>query len=142
MTLSGKAQNVAPLDLSDPDVAAIVRIAADFSEAVEQGDLARLLSFYSPEIVKSAPGQPPQRGIGAVTESWKKTLSVYRCRLEVQIDEVKILGGTGYDSGVFKLTLIPKAGGETVESSGRVFEVVRKEQGSWKSLRVVSMSRH
>ncbi len=128
------------LDLSDPDVQAIVGIAHEFSKAIENGDLERIVSFYSPDVVKTSPGQPPQRGRRAVEESWKRTLSLYQCHLDVQVDEVKILGSVAYDSASFVMTLTPKAGGEAIHSTGRVFEVVRKEDGKWKSVRVLSMA--
>ena len=128
------------LDSSDPDVKAIVEVARDFSKAIEAGDLERVVSFYSHDIVKTAAGRPPQRGWDAVREGWKATLLRYDCHLEVHVDEVKVLGTVAYDSGKFVMTLKPKAGGETIRSTGRVFEVVRKEDGAWKSLRVLSMS--
>ena len=126
-------------DNSNPDVAAILQIARDFAQAVERGDIAKLMSFYSAEIVKSAPGQAPQSGKSAVEESWRKTLSQYDCRVDVQLDDVKILGEIAYDSGTFVLSLAPKGGGSVITSAGRVFEVIRKEGGAWKSVRVLSM---
>jgi len=128
------------LDSSDPDVKAIVDVARDFSRAIEAGDLDRVVSFYSRDIVKTAPGRPPQRGWDGVREAWKATLLRYDCHLEVHVDEVKVLGTVGYDSGKFVMTLKPKGGGETIRATGRVFEVVRKEDGAWKSLRVISMN--
>ena len=39
-----------------------------------------------------------------------------------------------FDRATFTMSMKPKAGGETQEMGGRVFEVLRKEGGKWKSL--------
>ena len=39
------------LDPSNPDVAAILQIATDFSEAYKAGDVKRVVEFYSPDVV-------------------------------------------------------------------------------------------
>jgi ketosteroid isomerase-like protein len=58
-------------------------------------------------------------------------------QVEVRIVEVKILDDYAYDRATFTMSMKPKAGGKTEEMGGRVFEVLRKEGGKWKSLRVM-----
>ena len=64
-------------------------------------------------------------------------LSSYNLRVDVHIVEVKVLGDYAYDRATFTMSMKPKAGGETQDMGGRVFEVLRKECGKWKSLRVM-----
>ena len=125
------------VDLSNPDVAAIVQIAKDFSEAIAIGDLKRVIDVYSPDVVYMSPGKPDAQGRDAVAHNWQGALSAYAMQVQVQIVEVKILGDYAYDRAIFTTSMKPKAGGETLERGGRVFEVLRKENGKWKSLRVM-----
>jgi uncharacterized protein (TIGR02246 family) len=125
------------VDLTNPDVAAIVRIAKDFSDAVAAGDLKRVIEFYSPDVIYMSPGAPDTQGRDAVAQNWQAMFSTYNSHVDVRIVEVKILGEYAYDRATFTMNMKPKAGGETEEMSGRVFEVLRKEGGKWKSLRVM-----
>jgi uncharacterized protein (TIGR02246 family) len=125
------------VDLTNPDVVAIVRIAKDFSEAVAASDFKRMIDFYSPDVVYMSPGLPDAQGRDEVAQNWQGMLSTYNLHVEVHILEVKILGGYAYDRAIFTMSMKPKAGGETQEASGRLLEVLRKEEGKWKSLRVM-----
>jgi ketosteroid isomerase-like protein len=43
-----------------------------------------------------------------------------------------------FDRANFTLTATPKAGGQAAVSSGQFLEVLRKENGKWKSLRAMN----
>jgi uncharacterized protein (TIGR02246 family) len=125
------------VDLTNHDVAAIVQIAKDFSDAIAVGDFKRVIDVYSPDVVYMSPGVPDTQGKDAVAKSWHDMLSSYDLHVEVHLVEVKILNGYAYDRAIFTMSMKPKAGGKTEEMSGRVFEVLRNEGGKWKSLRVM-----
>jgi uncharacterized protein (TIGR02246 family) len=137
MANTGYALPPGKLDLSNPDVAAIVQIAKDFSEAIAASDFNRVIDVYSPDVVYMSPGTPDAEGRDAVAQNWRDMLSGYDLRVDVHIVEVKILGDYAYDRATFTMSMKPKAGGETQNMGGRVFEVLRKEGGKWKSLRVM-----
>jgi ketosteroid isomerase-like protein len=125
------------VDLTNPDVAAIVKIAKDFSAAIAVKDFKRIIDVYSPDVVYMSPGVPDIRGKDAEAQSWHDMLSSYDLHVDVRLMEVKILGDYAYDRAVFTMSMKPTAGGKTEEMGGRVFEVLRKENGKWKSLRVM-----
>jgi uncharacterized protein (TIGR02246 family) len=137
MVIASYASPSGEVDVSNPDVAAIVQVARDFSEAIAVGDLKRVIEAYSPEVVYMSPGKPDTQGRDALAQSWQAMLSTYNMHVDVRIVEVKILGDYAFDRATFTTSMKPKAGGETQEVSGRVFEVLRKENGKWKSLRVM-----
>jgi uncharacterized protein (TIGR02246 family) len=134
---SPQSASTKDVDLTNLDVAAIVKIAKDFSDAIAVGDFKRVIDFYSPNVIYMSPGVPDAEGRGAVAQNWQDMLSSYTMHVEVRIVEVKILGDYAYDRATFTMSMKPKAGGETQEMGGRVFEVLRKEDGKWKSLRVM-----
>ena len=125
------------VDESSPDVRAIVQIARDFSTLVAEGNLERVVGYYSPDVVYMSPGVPDAIGRDAVAKNWQALLSSYSVRVKVRVVEVKILGDYAYDRASFTLTVTPKSGGKKQQTGGRVFEVLHKEQGKWKSLRVM-----
>ena len=139
LSMAGASYALPPgdLDLSNPDVAAIVQIAKDFSKAIAANDFQRVIDVYSPDVVYMSPGAPDAVGKDAVAQGWGDMLSSYSVRVDVHIVEVKILGDYAYDRATFTMSMKPKAGGETQDMGGRVFEVLRKEGGKWKSLRVM-----
>jgi uncharacterized protein (TIGR02246 family) len=128
------------LDLSNPDVAAIVQIAKDFSEAIAANDLKRMIDSYSPDVLYMSPGMPDAVGKDAVAKNWSDMLSGYNMHVDVRMVEVKIIGDYAYDRATFTMSMKPKAEGETQDMGGRIFEVLRKEGGKWKSLRVMVSS--
>lgn len=125
------------VDLSNKDVAAIVELAKDFSRAYEAADGARIIEFYSPDVIYMAQGMPNHEGRQVLREIYQQLFSKYRGHVDVQIEEVKILGDMAFDRARFTSTLTPKAGGEVVVAKGRLLEVLRKENGKWRSLRVM-----
>ena len=139
LSMAGASYALPPgdLDLSNPDVAAIVQIAKDFSKAIAANDFQRVIDVYSPDVVYMSPGAQDAVGKDAVAQGWGDMLSTYSVRVDVHIVEVKILGDYAYDRATFTMSMKPKAGGETQDMGGRVFEVLRKEGGKWKSLRVM-----
>jgi uncharacterized protein (TIGR02246 family) len=135
---SGKSASNQDVDLSDPDVAAIVQIAKDFSEAYRAGDAERIASFYSPNLIYMSQGMPNHEGKEVIEQLYKDLFSKYRGTVAVHIDEVKVSGDMAFDRATFTVTLTPKDGGKASETKGRLLEVLRKENGKWKSLRVIT----
>src|SRR5580692_4517335 len=48
---SPQSASTKDVDLTNPDVAAIVKIAKDFSDAIAVGDFKRVIDFYSPNVI-------------------------------------------------------------------------------------------
>ena len=80
---------------------------------------------------------PNHVGREVLEQIYRDFFSKYSAQVEVHIEEVRVSGDMAFDRGHFKVTSTPKAGGELEIREGRVFEVLRKERGKWKSLRVM-----
>lgn len=124
-------------DLSNPDVAAIVQSAKEFSEAYRTGDVKRLIDAYSSDVVYMYQEKPNRVGKEALEEMYRDFFSRYAAQMSVNLDEVEVHGDMAFDRANFRITALPKAGGEAVVIEGRVLEIFRKEGGQWKSLRVM-----
>ena len=126
------------VDLSNPDVGAILQIAQDFSEAYRAGDAKRVASFYSPNVIYMAQGMPNHEGKDLIEQLYKDLFSKYGGTVAVHIDEVEVFGDMAFDRASFTVTLTAKDGGKVTETKGRLLEVLRKEDGKWKSFRVMA----
>jgi uncharacterized protein (TIGR02246 family) len=126
------------VDLSNPDVAAIVQIANAFCDAWKRADLAFIMNAYSDDVIKMSQGSP-NRGKADLERGYADLLAKYSVDVDVKVEEVAIISGTtAFDRARFKVIATPKAGAEPLVSTGRLLEVLRKENGKWKSLRAMS----
>lgn len=141
----------AGLNLADPDVAAIAKLAVDLARAVDAGDVNRIADFYSPAAVYFADGEPViDRNVGkAVANRWRKTIGSNRAHMAIRIDEVDVSGDLAYDRVSYTVTIMPRIvnllPGQTgtpsqVQRIGRALEILRKEDGVWKYYRVMTNS--
>jgi hypothetical protein len=77
-SLAWRAQDAA-LNLADPDVAAIAKLADDFAHAVDGGDLNRIVDLYS------------------VANRRRKTIGANRARMAIRVEDVDVSGDLAYD---------------------------------------------
>jgi ketosteroid isomerase-like protein len=125
------------VDFSNPDVAAIVQIANDFCEAWKTGNLAVIMDAYSADVIKSNQGSP-NCGKKELEQRYAKAMAQFQFEISVQIEEAEIISDSmAYDRATFTTRATPKAGGQTVVTKGRLLEVLKKENGKWKSFRVM-----
>ena len=119
-------------------MAAIVQIAQDFCEAWKTGNLATIMDAYSTDAIKMNQGVP-NRGKEELERGYADLLSKYDVHVAVKVEEVKIISDLfAFDRVTFTSRAIPKGGGTALLSRGRLLEVLRKENGKWKSLRAMS----
>ena len=137
--LPAEAQTNPPeVDLSNPDVAAIVRIAKEqLPELYVHEDARGIADLYSSDIVRMGPKGVPDRSTkDQIEQEFRATFAKYVARVAYEFHQVQTFGDYAYDHVSFRLTLSPKAGGPERQMAGEVFEVLRKEDGQWKSFRV------
>jgi ketosteroid isomerase-like protein len=77
-----RAQDTA-LNLGDPDVAAIAKLADDFAHAVDARDLNRIVDVYRPAAISFADGEPViDRNVGkAIANRWRNTIGSDRAHM-------------------------------------------------------------
>lgn len=136
-TGSQPSASTTDVDLTNPDVTAIVQIAKDFETANKTGDVKRIAEFYSSDVIYMYQGMPNHEGREVIVQMYQDFFSKYTAQVTVHIDEVRICGDMAFDRARFTATATPKAGGEASLTKGRVLEISRKEGGKWRSLRVM-----
>jgi uncharacterized protein (TIGR02246 family) len=114
-----------------PDELAIREFHSTWMDAVNAGDLGRLLSLMADDVVLLSPGQDPvgREGFSATFSAAHRQLQV-QCRSE--LEEVTVVGEIAYTRCRDSLSVTPHSGGTAAEFAGRRLTVYRKQpDGRW-----------
>lgn len=141
----------AGVDLGNPDVAAVAKLADSVARAIDAGDLNRIADLYSPAAAYLAEGEPIiDRNVGkAVANRWRKLLGSNRAHMTIRVEEIDVSGDLAYDRISYTVAITPRVvsllPGQTgtpsqVLRTGRALEILRKEDGTWKYYRVMTNS--
>ena len=123
------------------DIHAIQQLAADWRSGWLSGDADSLLSLYGDEPVLMPQDQPAVIGKDAIRSLYRLVLKEYDFKSEGTLMEVEASGDWGYFWSTYKLTATPKAGGETIESEGKLLYIVQRQPGgAWKIARLIDNS--
>jgi len=101
--------------------------------------LAHMMDAYSADVIKMSPGSP-NRGKEDLERSYADLLAKYNVEVAVKVEEVTIVSNsTAFDRARYTVIATPKTGGKPLVSTGRLLEVLRKENGKWKSFRAMNI---
>lgn len=111
-----------------PEERAVREVHAAWVEAVNAGDLARLLALMADDAVFLNPGRAP---LGRDEFSLGFTAahrdSVIRCSSE--LEEVTVVGAIAYTRCRDSLCVTPRAGGAAAELAGHRMTIYRQQSG-------------
>jgi uncharacterized protein (TIGR02246 family) len=113
------------------DEQALRELHTTWIDAVNAGDLARLLSLMTDDVVLLNPGGAPtgKDGFAAVFSGAHQHLWL-RCLSE--LEEVVVAGEVAYTVCRDSLSVTPRAGGETTALAGHRITIYRKQpDGRW-----------
>jgi uncharacterized protein (TIGR02246 family) len=99
--------------------------------AVNAGDLARLLTLMTDDVVFLNPGQPPF-GREEFAANFSAAHQQIRIRCISELEEVVIVGTVAYTRSRDSLSVVPRAGGEARRLAGYRITVYREQpDGRW-----------
>jgi uncharacterized protein (TIGR02246 family) len=116
---------------NNSDERAIRDFHTNWIDAVNAGDLGRLLSLMADDVVLLSPGRTPigRDGFAAGFTSAHEQ-SLIRCISE--LEEVAIVGEVAYTRCRDSLTVTPRDGGEATELAGHRITIYRRQpDGRW-----------
>ncbi len=114
-----------------PDERAIREAHSTWIDAVNAGDLVRLLTMMADDVVFLNPGRAPfgRDGFSAVFPAAHQQARI-SCISE--FEEVVVVGEVAYTRSRDSLSVIPRAGGEAKQLAGHRITVWRKQpDGRW-----------
>ena len=113
------------------DERAIHEMHSIWIDAVNAGDLARLLTLMADDVVFLNPGQEPVGREGFST-TFPAAHQQARIRCVSELDEVVVVGDVAYTRSRDSLSVAPTAGGEATQLAGHRLTVWRKQpDGRW-----------
>lgn len=122
------------------DVASVQRAIdsadARFSAALMKGDTAGISSVYADDAVILPPNMKAARGRAGMSQMNAAMLAnVSYPAVSVKSEDLIVSGDYGIETGVYRMTIQPKAGKST-EDVGKFISIWKKQpDGSWKMIR-------
>jgi uncharacterized protein (TIGR02246 family) len=113
-----------------PDEQAIRRLHSAWIDAVNAGDLDRLLSLMADDVVFLAPGRPPvgRDGFSAVFSAAHQQ---FRVRCVSELEEIVVVGEVAYTRSMDTLSVTPIGGGEERLAGHRITVYRKQPDGRW-----------
>ena len=110
---------------------AIRELHATWIDALNAGDLARLLSLMADDVVFLNPGRAPF-GRDGFPAGYSNAHQRSRIRCVSELEEVVAVGPVAYTLARDSLSVAPRAGGQTTEMAGHRITIYRQQpDGRW-----------
>jgi uncharacterized protein (TIGR02246 family) len=123
------------------DMAAIRRLAEEWSAGWDRGDTEALLSLYTDDPVLMPQGQPAVFGKDAIRSLYRSLFEACSIKGDGKFVEAEVSGDLGYFWTRYTLTATPRAGGDPVRGEGKSLFIVRRQaDNSWKIARLIDNS--
>src|SRR5436853_2243463 len=100
-----------------PDERAIRELHATWIDAVNAGDLDRLLSLMADDVAFLNPGQAPF-GRDGFSTGFSAAHQQAQIRCASELEEVVVVGEVAYTRSRDSLSVIPRAGGKAMQMAG------------------------
>lgn len=114
-----------------PDERAIREMHSTWIDAVNAGDLARLLGWMADDVVFLSPGQPPF-GRDGFSRGFSAAHQQARIHCISELEDVAVVGEVAYTLSRDSLSVTPRAGGEAMRLAGHRLTVYRQQpDGRW-----------
>jgi uncharacterized protein (TIGR02246 family) len=113
------------------DERAIREVHSIWIEAVNAGDLVRLLSLMADDVVFLNPGQAPL-GRDGFSPSFVAAHQQLRIHCVSELEDIVVVGEVAYTLSQDSLSVTPRAGGEAMQLAGHRITIYRKQSdGRW-----------
>jgi uncharacterized protein (TIGR02246 family) len=103
-----------------------------YEEALQSGDLERLMGLYADDVVSLPPGFPKTEGKADLEASLQEFFDAYAIERDFELVNVQVAGDTATRLGEWTQTLTPKDGGAPIVETGRCILGYEKVGNEWK----------
>ena len=114
-----------------PDERKVREVHSTWIDAVNAGNLARVLTLMTDDVVFLNPGQAPF-GRAQFSANFSTAHQQVRIRCISELEEVVVVGEVAYTRSRDALSVTPRAGGEATQLAGHRITIYRKQPvGRW-----------
>jgi uncharacterized protein (TIGR02246 family) len=107
--------------------------------ASRTGDLAKVLTLMSDDVVFLVPGRPAMRGKAAFAAASEGAAAAFDIDGSSEIQEIQVAGDWAYVWSELSVRMTPRTGGQASERRGPTLSIFRKEEGRWVLARDANM---
>jgi uncharacterized protein (TIGR02246 family) len=102
-------------------------------------DAPSMMSQWTDDFVLLPAAGPIMRGRNVIAEAFRGVESPEIVEYVLDIQEVKVLGDHALQWGTYHYSVRPRAGGETVRTSGKLMRILQRQpDGAWKMYRSIA----
>ncbi len=127
----------------EADVRAITAIEVEANRDYLAKNAAKIAAFYANDAILMAPGAPPAKGVGAITETLHAMLGdpAFSLSFQTRRADVSSSGDLAYTQGTYQMSMTDPATHQIVKDHGSYVTVYRKEpKGTWKAVEDIASS--
>ena len=116
------------------DVAQIYRLWNEYAAACHAGEFERYMSLWIEDGRQMAPDAPQRIGKEQIRAAMQPSFDRFdMANMDINTEEVRVLGDWAYSHGTYTFEMTPKEGGETMSLSGKYLGILQRQpDGSWK----------
>ena len=120
----------------DTDIAAIKDLVNQYGAALNSGDIDLWMSLWDDNAIQMPPNATVVLGEEQLRAKYEGLFAEFILNIVINNEEVRVDGDLAFSRGNYNLSIIPKAGGETVMVDGKYLSIMeRHTDGSWKLIR-------
>lgn len=107
--------------------------------AMEDGNVAELLSLVTPDVMIKAPGSPPILGISALEQTLTAFLEDHTESVEFEVAEVEVSRKLAFARISESARILPRSGSQASSVTGMHLVILRRQpDGEWLMARNIS----
>lgn len=121
------------------DDRAIRNVIGSWYRAMEEGDVARLLSLVTPDVIVKPPGSTAISGRKALEQALSAFLQTHSEKVDYAVEEVETSGRLAFARISESATILPRSGAKTEIVSGMHLSILKRQSdGEWLIARDIS----
>ena len=114
------------------DVRAIRTVLKSWYCAMEDGNVARLLSLVTPDVIVKAPGSPPIAGKIELEQALCAFLEAHFETVDYAVEEVEVCGQLAFARILENTVIRPRSGANASSVNGMHLTILRRQpDGEW-----------
>lgn len=123
------------------DEMAIRRLIATWQEATQEGEVDKVLTLMTPDVVFLVAGQPPMHGRDGFAAGLRAMLATHRIESDSTVDEVEVCGDMAWCRMTLEVRVLPRTeGGRSMRRAGHTLSILRRnDAGAWQLARDANM---